>query len=163
MKTNGEESCVGKLYENYGGSLYGFLLKRYGSEEFAKEVLQETFCIACEKEAELSAHPCPGGWLYKTARNKARELGRKRLRIQFYEGAAYSTVLQAGLMMLSEIETKEALKAILTAEDYKMLLLKYNMRFNFREVSQMYGISESACKKRIYRILFRAKQNMTDT
>lgn len=37
------ERYIGNLYKNYGNLLKAFLIRRYGSEDFANEVSQETF------------------------------------------------------------------------------------------------------------------------
>ena len=146
LKTK-RERYIRTLYEDYSGVLKSFLVSRYGSEDFANEVSQETFCIACEKKKELSRHPCPEGWLYITAENHEAPLLDT-------EGAVCQT--------FSEIETKEVIKEVLTTKDYKMLLLKFDMKYNYREISNIYGISEDACKKRVYRSLFRVRTHMRE-
>lgn len=159
MITNRRERYIGSLYEDYGSVLKAFLVSRYGSEDFANEVAQETFCIACEKKSELSLHPCPKGWLYKTAENKARELNRRRIRIAVHE-TEHKDNVSVPCKTFSEIETKEFLRGVLPARDYRMLLLRYAMQYNYRELSHIYGISEDACKKRVYRSLFRVRRYM---
>lgn len=159
MLTTGKERYIGNLYENYGSVLKSFLVRRYGSEDFANEVSQETFCTACEKRTELSVHPCPQGWLYRTAENKAREMNRRRLRIAFYEVGQEDNI-SAPCGKFSEIETKEVLRVALSAGDHRMLLLRYDMEYNYRELSHIYGISEDACKKRVYRSIFRVRNYM---
>lgn len=160
LKTK-RERYIRTLYEDYSGVLKSFLVSRYGSEDFANEVSQETFCIACEKKKELSRHPCPEGWLYITAEKKARELNRRRIRIENHEAPLLDTE-GAVCQTFSEIETKEVIKEVLTTKDYKMLLLKFDMKYNYREISNIYGISEDACKKRVYRSLFRVRTHMRE-
>lgn len=160
LKTK-RERYIRTLYEDYGGVLKSFLVSRYGSEDFANEVSQETFCTACEKKKELSLHPCPKGWLYITAENKARELKRRRVRIENHEMPPQETI-GAVCQKFSEIETKEVIKGVLPVKDYKMLLLRFDMKYNYREISNIYGISEDACKKRVYRSLFRVRTHMKE-
>lgn len=155
------ERYIGHLYENYSNLLKAFLIRRYGSEDFANEVAQETFCVACEKNDELLTHPCPKGWLYRTAENKARELRRTQLKIKSHETPQNDNLI-GDCSQLSEIEMKHVLKTVLSDRDYHILLLKFDLQYNYREISHVYGISEEACKKRVYRSLFRVRSYMEE-
>ena len=161
MMRSRREMYIGNLYRNYGNLLKTFLIRRYGSEDFANEVSQETFCVACEKNAELLGHPCPQGWLYRTAENKAKELKRARFKIESHETEQNDNII-GDCTQLSEIEMKHVLKTVLSDEDYYMIVLRFKLKYNYREISDVYGISADACKKRVYRSLFCVKNYMQE-
>lgn len=68
----GDQKALDLLYENYGNSLYGVILKVVGNEELAQDALQETFVKVWKngkkydsKKAKLFT------WLFRIAKNTA--------------------------------------------------------------------------------------------
>ena len=57
---------------------------------------------------------------------------------------------------------KHVLKTVLSDKDYYMIVLRFKLKYNYREISDVYGISVDACKKRVYRILFCVKNYMQE-
>jgi len=68
----GETTAINLLYENYGDSLYGVILKVTNNEELAQDALQETFVKVWKNAKKYDSKKAKlFTWLYRIAKNTA--------------------------------------------------------------------------------------------
>lgn len=149
-----DKTVVGDLYDKYGSTLYGIVLKIVRTETIAKDVLQESFLkiwIYGERFDESRGNLFT--WMLNIARNtaidKTRSAGfRKSRKRQLIDGemaekAAWSTQQNTdhiGLRkMVDDLEEK-----------YRVVIdLVYFQGFTQREVKEYLGIPLGTVKSRI--------------
>ena len=73
-----ENAFFEQLYRNTREALLQYLKRVSGREDWAEDILQDTYLEAYQHRGMLMAHPNPAGWLYKTALNLYRNEGRKK-------------------------------------------------------------------------------------
>ena len=156
MKKPTTMDFVDRLYNENSEDLRKYLLKRSSAAEMADEAVQETFFEACRHADDLTCHPCPRGWLFKTASFKLEELQRfyGRSPSQSLEDSAAS--VENGLL-LSDLEFRITVRNFLTPQDYHMLMLRFTAMCSYKDIGRIYGMKADTCKKRIYRMLERLK------
>lgn len=161
MKLSDDQMFINKLYSQNYADLRRYLLKKSYIKGLEDDIVQETFLEACKKLDILRAHPCPRGWLFKTAFNKSKEFKK------FYEKQNMylldsDTEYTAVSFFLENIDLKESLKYLLTDEEYCMLMLRYILFYSYKEIGAVYHISTDTCKKRIYRLCMKIRQALSD-
>jgi RNA polymerase sigma-70 factor, ECF subfamily len=68
-----DDEGVAKLCERELGRLIGYLLNCGVERCDVPDIVQDTLVVVCEKGDEVTAHPNPTAYLYRTARGKARD------------------------------------------------------------------------------------------
>ncbi len=135
------------LYKNNYSDMYYFAKKVLGSDDIAEDVVQETFLVAYRKLDDFLNCPSPKGWLFKALRHIIGDTYRKRARM----------VEVFSLSSDMELITNDPANIILELEnennktDLEMLFLVYCKRYTYQEISDMYGLSINAAKKRVQR------------
>lgn len=127
-------------------------------ERIIDDIVQETFLEAYRQIELLMEHPNYKGWLYNTAKFKAkymRSIQYKRDQTQLELDDA--DTLEHAVFDRHEELFYEELKKRLTPKEYRLIMLKYRYGYTFDEISQKEGISKGACKMRINRILRKLK------
>ncbi len=124
-----------------------------GSREQAEELTQETFLLALARIDDLSAHPCPEGWLTVTMTNLAKN---ERRRYAFQE-------VPLGDIDVPAEEGREPLDHLLPVdmpkEDRQLLIWRYEEQLGCEEIADRLGISHTACRSRISRALARCRSH----
>lgn len=162
MKKENGQIFIHSLYEQNYADLRKYLLRKPYTKGFEDDIIQETFLEACKKLNILSSHPCPRGWLFKTAFIKSKEMKKFYTKQNMYE---LNDEAVCGTMnfLLENIDFKESIKYLLTDEEYCMLMLHYVLFYSYKEIGAMYHISTDACKKRIYRLRMKLERDLADT
>lgn len=65
---NGTNDFIKELYLRYSEQIYAYLMSQTLDSEKTKDILQEVFLIALQKEEALQQSPNQLGWLYQTAK-----------------------------------------------------------------------------------------------
>ena len=140
------------LYHSHGEKLFRAALRLTGSEETARELVQETFVVAITRWADLSVSPSPEGWLMKTvkflAMNELRRRRREELAEDLQEVPAPAD--EAGRF-------EELLPEGLSQEDRQILIWKYKEQRTQREIADRLGVSLSVSANSISRALGRLR------
>ena len=136
---------VRQLYEEEADRLFSFIRKTVCNDEFAEDILQETFCIAIRRVDELEKHPRPVAWLYMTAKyvilSECRKKQKRELNYCFEEMEASIPDPNAEVTILSMEE--DAVKRLVSESEYVILDLVYIQGYRNREVAKILGIKES--------------------
>lgn len=147
-----QRATLAGLYHSHGEKLFRAALRLTGSEETARELVQETFVVAITRWADLSASPSPEGWLMKTvkflAMNELRRRRREELAEDLQEVPAPAD--EAGRF-------EELLPEGLSQEDRQILIWKYKEQRTQREIADRLGVSLSVSANRISRALGRLR------
>lgn len=151
MKKEDEKMFISRLYDQNYDDLRKYLLKKSYAKGLEDDIIQETFLEACKKLNVLRKHPCPRGWLFKTAFMKSKELKKfyEKQNLYLFNTEVECTAIN---ILLENIDFKESIRNLLSDEEYCMLMLRYVLFYSYKEIGVIYHISADACKKRIYRL-----------
>ena len=140
------------LYKSNYSDMYYFAKKVLGSDDVAEDVVQETFVVAYRKLDDFLNSSSPKGWLYRTLRNIIGDTYRKRSRMVelFSLSSEMELITHDSANIILELENEK------NKTDLELLFLVYCNRYTYQEISDMYGLSINAAKKRVQRA--KAKQ-----
>lgn len=160
-----KQEYFGVLYEKYFDQIFRFVFKRLGGDEdTAGDITQQTFIKAMANMDRYTDKGLPfSSWLYRIAQNE----------VSMYFRTAKKTVnvcveQQAVLGLLDEVTTshhmsvEEQEKLIellnnLNQDQCDLIELRYFQGISFKEISEIYNITEANAKMRVYRILEKLK------
>ena len=140
------------LYKGEFERLYRAAYRMTGSEESARELVQETFALALFHGKELREHPKPGGWLTNTLLH----LIRNQRRLQATLEVSLETLFNAPAP--EEATVEELLPSKLSEDDRRVLIWRFKQRLDYDEIANRLGISESGCRSRVARAVARCKK-----
>lgn len=136
------------LYNSYANRITDWAYRHLGDYEQAKDIAQDTFLIALIKIDDLLASDNPKRWLYKTAKNLIGHAIRNRnialRKLSKTQPDVLVSELQFGL--------SELFPSSFLPQERKLITLYYNERRSIKEISDILGISQSACKMRLLRL-----------
>jgi RNA polymerase sigma-70 factor (ECF subfamily) len=168
----------GVLYERYFEQLYRFVFKRLGGdEEIAGDLVQQIFIKAMANMTKYEDRGLPfSAWLYRIAQNEINMFFRSRKKHYFIE---ISDRQLTGLVEdLSTGETGTSGSHTFSQEDLEQLVtiinnleetqldiieLRFFQEMSFKEIAEIYSISEANAKMRLYRLLEKIKQQWKTT
>lgn len=146
--TEKQMAFIDKLFERHANSLVQFAYRRTGDEEFAKELVQETFLTACCKPEKICNHEKPVAWLYDTLNKLTmREKGRA-FRSAEIPLPDYDLIGDNDLRLPMEFHLPAGLKE----KERELILLRADRGMSFAEIAELRGISEDACRQQISRV-----------
>lgn len=120
-----------------------------GSEELAKDLLQDTFVLAIAHYEELVNHPSPGGWLTLTLYNLVRN---ERRRAKYRDEVPLDTITNL-LESQNPMTLSDLLPIQMKEKDKEILVWRYEQQLDYRTIAARLGISEGACRMRVNRLL----------
>lgn len=154
------------LYTAYYKRIVAYVYHRVESKEEAFEITAQVFYKALDNLSKYSDRGLPfSAWLFRIATNELNSLFRKNKnkRVVTLDDDCF-TELQEEIGAASADHMDEHLyNALQQLETEEMELV--NMRFfekrAFKEISEITGMRESACKMKLYRILEQLKKKLT--
>lgn len=154
----------GTLYDRYFDRIFAFVFKRLGGlEDEAGDLSQQTFIKAM---ANLNRYEDRGlpfcSWLYRIAQNEVSMYFRSRKKAHYVpidEGRLKEVATEANIdsIYMSE-EDQERLIGVLNEmeqEQLDLIELRFFQELSFKEIAEIYNITEANAKMRVYRILER--------
>ncbi|MFP2896119.1 RNA polymerase sigma factor [Corallococcus sp. 4LFB] len=167
----GDDAALEELLARHEKQVYRFGLRMCGSEEDAKEVLQETLLAAFRGihafrgEAELST------WLYQVARTHCLRLRRRRVGVpESFQpldspAATHVPAEEATPDMVSHArQMGEALQAAILAlpESHREALILRDVEgLSAEEAAQVVGIEVRALKSRLHRARLQLREHLS--
>ena len=137
-----------ELYLENASKLIGFATHKLNDSEIAKELVHEAFVILLAKIDKMRSHSNPAGWLFLTLKNlilnEMRMVRRKR-EVPLNE-AVVSTKDDAFPDTLSN-----TMPSNLSEEEKSLLIWFYEDGLSHKEMADRLGISEGACRTRLFR------------
>lgn len=156
----------GVLYERYFDQIFRFVFRRLGGDEAsAGDLTQQTFLKAMANLHKYQDRGLPfSAWLYRIAQNEVNlffrgekqtrtvDVCENQLKQMLEEGEIVSGMTQEDqeklVSMINELET----------EQQDLIELRFFQEMSFREIADIYSITEANAKMRIYRLLEKINQ-----
>jgi RNA polymerase sigma-70 factor (ECF subfamily) len=153
----------GSLYNKYFDQIFRFIFKRLGGDEdLAGDLSQQTFMKALANIEKYEDRGFPfSSWLYRIAQNEVNMHFRKAKKNQSVpvdENRIADLASEAEIGSYMSIEDQEQLiEMINDLDDDQMDLieLRFFQELSFKEIAEIYNITEANAKMRTYRILKR--------
>ena len=119
-------------------------------DELAKDVAHDAFVVAQKKIDELITHPNPVGWLYITAHHIAdrerRKACHKELPLENHEYCLTEGQSEP------EPSLEELLPDEFSADEKKLLVLRFEEQCSYAEISERCGMSQANCRQKMSRL-----------
>lgn len=149
----GDRAAFEALFQRYAGRLHGYFLRSVGSEEHARDLVQQTFLHLHRARADFRQGSALRPWLYTIAANLRRQHFRTRRRKPevAYDAATHGEPsVAAGVTTPRQRVVRRALLG-LPENQREVVLLHWYEGLSFPEIAEVLGISTSAAKVRAHR------------
>lgn len=167
-----DQAYFGALYNQYFEQIFRFVFKRLGGkEDVAGDITQQTFMKAMANIEKYEDRGLPfSSWLYRIAQNEVSMYFRKQKKnfaVPIDENRVLEVAAEASLS--SEYMTADQQEKLiemlngLESDHLDLIELRFFQELSFKQIAEIYKISEANAKMRTYRILERInKQWKTD-
>lgn len=161
-----DHAYFGVLYETYFDQMYRFIFKRLGgNEEVAGDLVQQTFLKAMAKIGQYEDRGYPfSAWLYRIAQNEVNmffRASKRNFTVEISEHQVGELLDEVGETGVSSEEIAQLIEIINNLEESQVDLieLRFFQAMSFKDIADIYGITEANAKMRIYRLLEKIKNN----
>ena len=156
-----KRSDFGLLYEKYFDQLFRFVFKKLGGiEETAGDITQLVFMKAMANLDKYEDRGFPfSSWLYRIAQNEVALFFRnekKNYSVPIDENRISELASEADLGSNMTIEQQEELIEMLNGleeSQLEFIELRFFQALSFKEIAEIYNITEANAKMKVYRIL----------
>jgi len=164
-----QQEYFGVLYDKYFESIFRFIFKRLGGdEETSGDLSQQTFIKAMANLDKYEDRGFPfSSWLYRIAQNEVLMFFREQKRnitVSIEERTVLDLFEEANISKSMSQEDQEKLMAMLNEmeqEHLDLIELRFFQEMSFKEIADIYSITEANAKMRIYRILEKLNKKWT--
>ena len=151
----------GVLYDRYFDQIFRFVFKRLGgNEDVSGDLTQQTFIKAMANLDKYEDRGFPfSSWLYRIAQNEVSMFFRqekKNFSVSIDENRLLDMAGEANLSNHMSTEQQEMLVECvngLKQEQQDLIELRFFQAMSFKEIAEIYDITEANAKMRTYRIL----------
>jgi RNA polymerase sigma-70 factor, ECF subfamily len=154
-------ALVGRIFREESGRSVAALIRVLGDIDLAEDAVQDAFAIAWRRWPEEGLPPNPGGWITRTARNRAIDRLRRESRGRELLGELTLLVPEDDETRITEEEgpvQDDRLRLIFTcchpalsAEAQVALTLRLLGGLSTNEVARAFLVAESTMAKRLLR------------
>lgn len=153
------------LYERYYRQIFLFVYKRIDEEESTADVTSQVFLKAMQNLPKYQFKGVPfSAWLYRIAINEINQYFResKSSRAISMESTQISDMMDEVSEDATEVNISRMMEAIqqLAPDEVQMIELRFFERMSFKEVADVYNITENNAKVKMYRLLTKMKKIM---
>lgn len=143
------------LFQEYADYLLDYA-QNYGySPDLAEDMVQETFTIAVQKAENLYYAVSQRGWLILTLRNTISNYQRN---IMYAQRLLKKLELQLQDVKPEPLSPSLLYEGLIDQKDLDLLIRYWSYGESVKSIAKSLGISEDACRKRLYR----AKERLKD-
>ena len=143
------------LFQEYADYLLDYA-QNYGcSPDLAEDMVQETFTIAVQKAENLYYAVSQRGWLILTLRNTISNYQRN---IMYAQRLLKKLELQLLDVKPEPLSPSLLYEGLIDQKDLDLLIRYWSYGESVKSIAKSLGISEDACRKRLYR----AKERLKD-
>jgi RNA polymerase sigma-70 factor (ECF subfamily) len=142
----GDREAFARLYRRFGRAVFVDLVARLGRREDAEDALQATFLAAWTNLPRLARQDRFVPWLFRIARNKARDLARRR-RLGL-AGLVPSDLIAPAPAERPEIEALRALVEGLRPKTRAIVLLRALEGWSAEEVAAAHRMSVTSVRRK---------------
>jgi RNA polymerase sigma factor (sigma-70 family) len=143
------------LYRRYSAKLYGVSLQYSGSQDEARDVLQESFIKIFTNLHTFSGEGSFEGWMRRIVVNTALERHRNRYYLNKVDDLGYTndTLPELEATEISGMESEDLLNFIMALPPkYRMVFNLYALEgYSHKEIAGMLNISEGTSKSNLSR------------
>jgi RNA polymerase sigma-70 factor (ECF subfamily) len=155
----------GALYERYYEPIFLFVYKRVDQEEICGDLTSQVFMKAMLNLHKYKFKGVPfSAWLYRIAINEVNQYFResKKQRAISMESANIADMMEEFEEAPQDDNVKKMLAALqlLKPEEVQMIELRFFEKLPFRDIAEIYNITENNAKVRMYRLLGKMKKLM---
>ncbi len=158
----------GILYDQYFERVFRFVFKRLGGDEAtAGDLTQQCFLKAMNnlKRYEDRGYPF-SSWLFRIAQNEVNLYFRQQQKVREVgvdasDLRALSQEVDADKNYMTAEEQQQLIDQLnaLESEHADLIELRFFQKMSFRQIAEIYNVSEANAKMRIYRILEKIQKN----
>lgn len=157
--------CFEPLYTRYYKSIVAFIYHRLESKEEAFELTSQVFYKALDNLSKYKAQGVPfSAWLFRIASNELNLFFRKNKSARFVDiderGAADLMTSMEDTASTVQDEQLFAALQYLEEEEMELIDMRFFEKRSFKEICEITGLNESACKMKVYRILEKLKKKL---
>ncbi len=159
-----DRKYFGPLYDRYFDQIFRFVFKRLGGDEdTAGDISQQTFIKAMANMDKYEDRGFPfSSWLYRIAQNEVSMYFRqqkKNFAVPIDENRIQDVASEAEIfsshMSMDDQEKLIELLNGLEESHLDIIELRFFQQMSFKEIAEVYSVSEATAKMRTYRILER--------
>lgn len=159
-----DRKYFGTLYNHYFDQIFKFVFKRLGGDEDnAADLTQQTFIKAMANMDKYEDRGFPfSSWLYRIAQNEVSMFFRhqkKNFSVPIDENRILDVAAEAEIfsshMSMDDQEKLVELLNELEESHLDLIELRFFQQMSFKEIAEIYSVSEATAKMRTYRILER--------
>ncbi|MDX2283352.1 MAG: sigma-70 family RNA polymerase sigma factor [Bacteroidia bacterium] len=153
------------LYDRYYDRIFLFLYKRTDDEEISADLCSQVFLKALQHLPRYRFTGAPfSAWLFRIAVNEVNQYFRqaKRARVISLETVKLRQLVAEADEPRSDAAMQAMIRVLqlLKPEELEYIELRFFEELSFRELGEIYGITENNAKVRMYRLLDRVKALM---
>lgn len=159
-----DQKYFGSLYDHYFDQIFRFIFKRLGGdEETTGDLTQQTFIKAMANMSKYEDRGFPfSSWLYRIAQNEVSMFFRQQSKVysvaidesRIQEFAQEAEIFSSHMSMEEQDKLVEMLNR-LSESELELIELRFFQEMSFKEIAEIYSVSEATAKMRTYRILER--------
>lgn len=157
-------SAFAPLYNRYYQRMLAFIYNRVEEKEMAYELTAQVFYKALSKLSSYRPTGVPfSAWLFRIAANEVNDLhrnGKSKRVVVVDENTLRDLQDSVDESRHTDAELFKALQT-LSEEEMQLVEMRFFEKRPFAEVSDILGITESAAKQRLYKILEKLKNKLT--
>lgn len=159
-------NAFGYLYEKYFEQLFLFVLKRVSNKDVAGDVTSQVFMKALENINKYEYRGFPfSSWLYRIAVNEVNMYYRKATKnIEISIDENELRLILGDAEIDNSEESQRMLIDVLNdlpQEMTQLIDLRFFERQSFKEIGDLFGITEDNAKVKLYRVLKKMKNMVT--
>ncbi|MFL5766110.1 MAG: RNA polymerase sigma factor [Bacteroidia bacterium] len=154
------------LYQRYYRKILAFVYHRIESKDEAFDITAQVFYKTLENLSKYEDRGLPfSAWLFRIASNELNARFKKETSVRMV--SIDDEGLEELKMNVDEHSSKEsdrqlyAALAMLDPDEVELIDMRFFEKRPFREIAEILGIRESACKLRVYRIAEKLKHILT--
>ncbi len=158
----GNPAKFAPLYNRYYARILGFVYQRVETKDDAYDITSQTFIAALENIGKYRSQGVPfSAWLFRIACNELnrfyrRSKVRQAVNIDDTQVADILTELGEENSAVTDARLMQAIQQLET-EEMQLLEMRFFEKRPFKDVCEILGITETAAKGRVYRLLERLK------
>ena len=146
------------LYEKYNDPVFRFFVRRTDDVQLAEELCSNTFYKVLDNLAAYQWQGKPfGAWLFRIAGNELRKHFRDKRPVYVLEEEKLDCLMEVEEDVADYLPSLVQVLDRLEEAELRLLELKFFEGLNFKEISELMDIGESAAKMRLYRLLHKLK------
>jgi len=160
----GDSSAFAELYDAYLEKLYRFVYYRTQHKQTAEDIVGQAFLQAWQKIGSYDSRKAGfSTWLYQIARNLVIDHYRKVAPVQGIESAwdvSDGTNLETDAESALLVDKIKPHLSKLTSQQRQVLTMRIWEDLSYKEIAQILGTSEAACKMSFSRAVSELKGQM---